>query len=190
MSVKVLARVWEHSRQKGTALLLALAIADYCNDEAWAWPSIVSLRRKTRLRSDRTVQILLRKLEAAGEIAIERGAGMVGTAGGSQRTNLYRVLVGLEGGAKSAPPCLRRGNAKAAQGGAIPRKGGALAIAPDPLVNPSIDPSSRGQQFFSPNNKDLTPEQRAANFHRLAQMTSELARKKHMDTAEARRPRR
>jgi hypothetical protein len=189
MSVKVLARVWEHSRQKGTALLLALAIADYCNDEAWAWPSIVSLRRKTRLRSDRTVQILLRKLEAAGEIAIERGAGMVGTAGGSQRTNLYRVLVGLEGGAKSAPPCLRRGDAKTARGGAIPRKGGALAIASDPLGNPSIDPSFR-DQLSSHNDKDPTPEQRAANIHRLAQMTSELARKKQVDPAEARRPRR
>ena len=99
-----------------------------------------------------------------------------------------QFVVGLEGGAKSAPPCPRNGGAKAAQEGAIPRKGGALAIAPDPLVNPSIDPSSTGQQFFSHNNKDLTPEQRAANIHRLAQMTSELARKKHMDTAEARRP--
>jgi len=188
MSVKVMARVWEHSRQKGTALLLALAIADFCNDEARAWPSIASLRTKTRLRSDRTVQALLRKIESAGEIAIERGAGIVRTAGGTQRTNLYRVVVGLEGGAKSAPPCPRNGGAKAAQEGAIPRKGGALAIAPDPLVNPSIDPSSTGQQFFSHNNKDLTPEQRAANIHRLAQMTSELARKKHMDTAEARRP--
>jgi hypothetical protein len=188
MSVKVLARVWEHSQQKGTALLLALAIADYCNDEAWAWPSIASLRRKTRLRSDRTVQTLLRELEAAGEIAIERGAGMVGTAGGSQRTNLYRVLVGLEGGAKSAPPCPRKGNAKAARGGAIPRKGGAIAIASDPLDNPSIDPSS-SRQFFSHNDKNPTPEQRAANIHRLAQMTSELARKKQGDPAETRPPR-
>jgi hypothetical protein len=188
MSVKVLARVWEHSRQKGTALLLALAIADYCNDEAWAWPSIASLRRKTRLGSDRTVQTLLRRLEAAGEVAIERGAGMVGTAGGSQRTNRYRVLVGLEGGAKSAPPCPHRGNAKAAQGYAIPSKGGALAIAPDPLDNPSTDPSLR-DQLSSHNDKDPTPEQRAANIHRLAQMTSELARKKQVKLAETRPPR-
>jgi hypothetical protein len=185
MSVKVLARVWERSRQKGTPLLLILAIADYCNDEAWAWPSIGSLRKKTRLRSDRTVQTLLRKLESAGEIAIDRCAGMVGTAGGSQRTNLYRVVVGLEGGANFAPPCPRWGTAKAARGGAIPRKGGALAIASDPLDNPSTDPSFRGQ-FSSHNDKDPTPEQRAANIHRLAQMTSELARKKQVDPAETR----
>jgi hypothetical protein len=183
MSVEVMARVWEHSRQKGTGLLLELAIADYCNDEGWAWPSIASLRRKTRLRSDRTVHALLRKLESAGEIAIERGAGTVRTAGGTQRTNLYRVVVGLEGGAKSAPPCRRRGDAKASQGGAIPRKGGATAIAPDPSINPSIDPSS-GDQVFSQNDEDPNLEQRGANIHRLAQMASELARKKQMDPAD------
>src|SRR3989442_12271734 len=116
MSVKVLARVWEHSRQKGTALLLALAIADYCNDEGWAWPSIASLRRKTRLRSDRTVHALLRKLESAGEIAIDRGAAIVGTAGGAQRMNLYRASVGLEGAAKSPPPWQLRGVANTPQG--------------------------------------------------------------------------
>ncbi len=188
MSVKVMARVWEHSRQKGTALLLALAIADYCNDEAWAWPSVASLRRKTRLRSDRTVHGLLRKLESDGEIAIERGAGLVNTTGGSQRTNRYRVLVGLEeGGAKSAPPCQRKGGAKTAQGGAFPRKGGAIATAPDPSANPSIDPSSRGHQF--PSDMDKTPGQRAANIHRLAQMASELVRKKQGDAAETRPPR-
>jgi hypothetical protein len=184
MSVKVMARVWEHSRQKGTALLLILAIADHCNDEGWAWPSIASLRRKARLRSDRTVQILLRQLESAGEIAIERGAGLLKTAGGAQRTNRYRVLVGLEeGGAKFAPPCLRKGDAKPAQGGAIPRKGGAIAVAPDPSINPSIDPSS-GDPVFSHNDEDPNSEQRAANIHRLAQMASELARKKQMDPAD------
>ena len=43
MSVKLMNRVWKHSRAKGTARLVLLAIADHCNTAGVAWPSLTRL---------------------------------------------------------------------------------------------------------------------------------------------------
>lgn len=88
MSVKVMASVWEHSRQEGTALLMLLAIADNANEYGEAWPSIGSLAQKCRLK-ERQAQKLIKKLEADNELIVGRQRGHVTPTG---RTNLYTVI--------------------------------------------------------------------------------------------------
>jgi Helix-turn-helix domain len=99
LSIKVMQDVWQRSEQKGSALLLLLAIADHAHDDgAGAYPSVETLARKVRM-SRRNTQLLIRHLEKAGEIQVEHGAGPRGC-------NLYAVktLQGVKnsvaGGAK------------------------------------------------------------------------------------------
>lgn len=75
MSIKVMTRVWENSKNKGSGLLLLLAIADHAHDDgAGAWPSIKTLAAKTRM-SERNVQYLIRSVEKTGELKILTGEG-------------------------------------------------------------------------------------------------------------------
>ena len=86
MSVKIMARVWAHSRQKGGELLVMLALADFANDAGESWPSIPTLADKSRL-AERQTRRVLRNLESAGEIR------RVGTNGGRNRRNHYFITV-------------------------------------------------------------------------------------------------
>lgn len=69
MSVKVMSHVWEHSKQKGSKLLMLLAIADSANDAGFAWPSQATLAKKARM-TKRNAQRLLDQLATTGEIVI------------------------------------------------------------------------------------------------------------------------
>lgn len=80
--------VWEKSRNKRTAMLLLLAIADHAHDDGkGAYPGVDSLARKTR-QTTRNVQILLKTLEDSKELIIYEGQGPHGT-------NLYEINVQL-----------------------------------------------------------------------------------------------
>lgn len=86
MSIRAMQSVWQHSKQSGGALVLLLAIADNAHDDGdGAYPSLDTLAQKARM-TPRNVLILLKKLEADGEIRVEHGAGPRGT-------NLYRLLL-------------------------------------------------------------------------------------------------
>jgi len=85
MSISAMTQVWEHSKVKGTELLLLLALADYANDKGIAWPGIDSLAHRIR-QSRRNVTRLLRNLEKRGELTIEVNAGPYGA-------NLYKLPV-------------------------------------------------------------------------------------------------
>lgn len=151
MSARSSGNVWKYSQHKGSDLLVLLAIADYAKDDGTgAWPSVAGLAEKTRL-SERNIQYILRKLEASGELVIEKHAGPRGC-------HLYHVVLDTEG-AKIAPV----GGAKIAgakfAGGATQRQEGvqpsaergAIAIAPEPLIEPSIEPSVKeGRAKASP----------------------------------------
>ncbi len=66
MSIKLMHQVWElplAPREK----LVALVIADHANDDGIAWPSVVSIARKTGL-SRRGVQMIIARLEQFGLI--------------------------------------------------------------------------------------------------------------------------
>lgn len=88
MSIEVMTKVWEYSAQKGSALLLMIAIADNANKAGECWPGMEYLAEKTRL-SRRQVQRLLYKLEDEGELAIEYGVGR-------GYSHLIYVLTGLD----------------------------------------------------------------------------------------------
>ena len=62
MSIKIMNAVWHLSKQKGTPLLLMIAISDNANDNGEAWPGIEYLARKIRM-SERQTQRLVRDLE-------------------------------------------------------------------------------------------------------------------------------
>lgn len=83
MSVRVAQRVWDYSRSQGNARLVMLALADYANERAEAWPSMSALAAKTHL-SERTVQRLVASLADLGEVEVTPG-------GGRHRPNRYRL---------------------------------------------------------------------------------------------------
>src|SRR5687768_14444034 len=93
MSIRVMSDVWDHSRHEGPKLLMLLAIADCCNDQRQAWPSLRRLSELTRV-TERRVRQILRELEESGELITSLGAGME-TAKGA--TNCYEIAV-LDGG--------------------------------------------------------------------------------------------
>jgi len=139
VSIEAMTHVWKHSKQKGTALLVMLAIADHTNDEhGVAWPSVRKLAE--RARTTRThVQRLLRRLEEAGELQVLLRHGTVSTTGGSQKTNIYRVVVvESEGGHKMLPP-----SKKHRKGGHAQAAKGATPMWPYPLLEPSKELSTK-----------------------------------------------
>lgn len=88
MSNEVLTSVWKHSKQSGSKLLLLAAIADYSNFEGWAWPSIKSLCKRTRL-GERYVQKMIAEISKDGELEVRERIGS---------SNYYRVILPDVGG--------------------------------------------------------------------------------------------
>ena len=86
MSIKVMTAVWEHSKAKSGDLIVALAIANFSNDEGLAFPSIPTLARKSRLSTRQTKRSLAR-LQGSGELTIFKKQGPHGV-------NRYRILLG------------------------------------------------------------------------------------------------
>lgn len=77
MSIKAMTYVWEHSKQKGSALLTLLAIADHTDDEGIGYPSIPRIARKTRM-TDRNVQLVIKTLQKSGELKVLENQGPKG----------------------------------------------------------------------------------------------------------------
>jgi hypothetical protein len=134
MSIKVASYVWEHSKQKASALLMLLAIADNANDQGEAFPGVETLAKKTRM-SKRNAQDVLTKLEAQGEIAIQERDG---------NSNLYIIPVPWRtveakskhiqrGMKRTAPPRKIRGMKPASPRDAVGFMGGVQWASPEPL---------------------------------------------------------
>lgn len=127
MSIEVSTYVWKYSKQKSTALLLMLAIADHAHDDGGgAYPSIAKLAEKART-TPRNIKLLLKQLEAAGELDIQRGAGPKGV-------NMYRV--------KNYHP-LVPGVKSSVRGGETWRRKGVLPTTPKPSLEPSVEPGDK-----------------------------------------------
>ena len=88
LSIKVTSRVWEKSNQRGSDLLLLLALGDRSDDDGISWPGIEELSFKTRV-DFRQVKRMIKHVESAGELFVLRGSGR----GHSSR---YFVTSGLE----------------------------------------------------------------------------------------------
>jgi len=113
---------------------MLLSIADFSSDEGKAWPAIRTLAKKCRL-SERQAQLLVRKLENEKFIRIENGQGPRGV-------NLYWVEWGVK-------PITPGGEAHNTGGGLPASPGGVKPIAPDPSLEPSIEPSPLARENHS-----------------------------------------
>jgi len=80
-----MSNVWDHSTQKGSPLLLLLALADHAADDGFCWPGIPRLAQKIRM-SERSVTRLLKSLEDDGDLHVIRQNG---------QHNWYVVRVGM-----------------------------------------------------------------------------------------------
>src|SRR5215475_4816357 len=78
-----MSHVWEHSAQRGTDLLMLLALADHANDAGVCWPSLPRLATRCRVTKRQAITIIQR-LEKNGVIAIAHG-------GGRHRPSIYTV---------------------------------------------------------------------------------------------------
>lgn len=96
MSVQATTWVWEHSKSKGNARLVLLAIADAADAHGGnAWPSQDTLAHMARV-STRTVRRLVTDLEALGELEVLEHAGGTAHTRDDRRPHLYR-LIGMPG---------------------------------------------------------------------------------------------
>lgn len=137
MSIQAVAWVLENSEAEKSARLVLLSLANHADkDGTKSFPAVATICQESRLK-ERAVQYALRELEAGGHIR---------ATGRTQRgTVIYRVLMG---GAKYAPQdgegCKnpQEGGAKTVGGGAKTRGEGVHGDAPEPSIEPSLDPSS------------------------------------------------
>ncbi len=141
MSIAVMTRVWKHSRAKGSALLLLLAIADHADDAGVAYPSVTTLATKIRM-TRRNAGKLIAALEAMGELRIEGES--------DYKTHLFRVMTG-----DGFQPDLPKDSAKSVRtANANDSRGGAKNWAPEceesgtegantTSHKPSLEPSHR-----------------------------------------------
>jgi hypothetical protein len=85
MSIKIMTAVWQHSQAKSGDLLVALAIADFSNEQGLAFPAIPTLAKKARLSTRQTKRSLTR-LQQLGELTVLKKQGPHGV-------NQYKLLL-------------------------------------------------------------------------------------------------
>jgi hypothetical protein len=92
MSIQAMQKVWHEADCSGSELLILLCLADHVgsDQEMVAWPSIALIARRSRM-TERGAQKAIRRLEAKGLLAIEKGGGRSGT-------NRYRLHINPEPG--------------------------------------------------------------------------------------------
>lgn len=131
MSLRALTHVWRNSTQRGSGLLLHLALADFSDDSGESFPSIPTLAVKARI-GERHVQRLLKKLVETGELSIRHGQGPRGT-------HLFKLEIGAT---KSHPDNLSDGP-QVAEGVTFDAPGGVVHRSQKPSVRRTIkEPSS------------------------------------------------
>jgi hypothetical protein len=84
MSILCISRVLNQSRATNAARLVLIVVADFADDQGYAYPSVETLARKA-LITERTAQRAIAELIEIGELRVDRQAGMRGC-------NLYQVL--------------------------------------------------------------------------------------------------
>jgi hypothetical protein len=123
MSVHVSSNVWRSCPQKHDRLLLMVAMADYCNDEGYCWPSQTSLAKRIR-GTERGVIRMLDDLIAEGELEIHRKGG-----NGRGDTTIYLLARYSDGGVCTTfnyiGPGVKKDDPQARKGATSPGNGAA-----------------------------------------------------------------
>lgn len=74
MSVRQSSLVWQFSQSRHGARLVALAIADFCDDAGRAYPALETLAAKAAI-SERAAHAAIRQLKDLGELRVESNGG-------------------------------------------------------------------------------------------------------------------
>lgn len=139
MSIKAMMHVWQHSRQRGSALVVMLALADMANDDGECYPGKAKLSVKCRL-TIRNLTLTLKKLEEAGELSITQRR-----VGNFQQSNVYKILLG------GSDPQIR-GVVIPGSGGDDPQiRGVVIPRSPDPLFKHQLTTSEAEKPTPRPN---------------------------------------
>lgn len=129
MSVQATSYVWEHSTQKGTNLLLLLAIANIADTRGFAYPGVKRLAKDIRM-SERNTQRAIHECEESGELEVRRNAGPHGT-------NIYWIVMNdtlplfAPGGGDNLTPDRLAGVKTTAQGVTKTPSPGDTAMSPE-----------------------------------------------------------
>lgn len=138
MSVRVMARIWEHSRASGTTLLMGLGIGDFSDDNGYCYPSIGTLAEKCRVSPRQAIR-LIEELEASGELEVKKGCGPAVRGG---RLNLFRIRLENLNAGKAVSPVSPLSEVASAQdvtsmeeSGVTGDMKGVSSMSPKPSVN-------------------------------------------------------
>jgi hypothetical protein len=129
MSIRVMSAVWELSLPDSEKII-ALALADWCDDEGCCWPSVAQIARKAS-KSERTVQGVLASLEGKNILKRDQRPG---------KGCLYTLTP-----AAAAP---RKDSTPAKSAPAQPLRKTPAAAAPNtsrPVISQKASPSSRAR---------------------------------------------
>lgn len=143
MSNKAMNYVWTHSKQRGSALVVMLALSDMANDDGECYPGKAKLSEKCRMQV-RNLDQTLNKLEDDGEILIIHRR-----VGHFNQSNVYRLIMDAES------PDLQIGRGSDLQIGrwrSPDREGG------DPQIGRPPDPQIGRSLIFNPNESINDPE--------------------------------
>lgn len=128
--------VFEHYPEGGGEMLLALALADFSDDEGGkVYPSIPALAKKTR-QSERSVQYQLRKMEQIGFISVAEISAGGRIRGKKYKSTEYKIhLEFFTNSTKNTLPyCIKGGDEKNASSGTN-HKGANSAPLDETLMN-------------------------------------------------------
>lgn len=168
MSIYPIARVWDHSRQRGTALLVLLAIADRADELGVAWAGTMWLSSRARVERRQIIRTI-HYLEGQQELIVVRARRPNGqtivnhyivTAGASddileQARQRVAELLEMRGGVIEDTPQgvtddtggvspMTRGSVSPMTGGSVTHNHGeGGAVSPDPYSYPEekeVDP--------------------------------------------------
>jgi hypothetical protein len=74
MSIKRMVAVWELSKQKGSALLVLLSLADRADDDGYCWPGMDDTAERARVTRRHAIRVI-RTLEESGELYVNQRPG-------------------------------------------------------------------------------------------------------------------
>lgn len=134
MSVRVLARVWDHFPGGGSELLALLALADWSDDDGRCWPSMTAIGQKCRLSRSQALRVI-HKIINDGFLVVE-GNEHGGAPGATRR---YRIdLERLTGSANATGSAHATGSVDATRRVAPMHKTGS-AHATQTVSEPSVN---------------------------------------------------
>lgn len=163
MSSKLHGQVWECEIQPISRKAVIARLADFSSDEGYSWPSVDTIRRQVGAKSKNTVTAAIKELEKDGWLTV-----IPRKAGGRDISNGYQLNVEkIEAAADESRQSVRQARAKVnskfnpsnidpsdsdhsktewskkVKSGGQNLEGEGSTVDPDPLLDPTTDPSDK-----------------------------------------------